>query len=133
MLEGLLEHERATGGSAAATAARRRGQEYLLERGLLRRVSTGELIDEWWLRLSFPPYWYDDVLRGLDHLRAAGAEPDARTAEAVAVVRAARRPDGRWLVQDHHPGRVLVDLEVAAGEPSRWNSLRALRVLEWAG
>ncbi len=133
VLEGLLEHERATGGTAAATAARRRGQEYLLERGLLRRVSTGALIDEGWLRFSFPPYWYYDVLRGLDHLRAAGAEPDPRTAEAVAVVRAARRPDGRWPVQDRHPGRVLVEVDGEPGEPSRWNTLRALRVLEWAG
>jgi hypothetical protein len=93
VLEGLLEHERATGGSQDSVAARQRGEEYLLERGLLRRKTTGELIDRSWLQFSFPTRWFYDVLRGLEYFRAVGAPPD--------------------------------------GRPSRWNTLRALRVLKW--
>ncbi|WP_448615818.1 hypothetical protein [Modestobacter sp. URMC 112] len=132
VLEGLLEHERAVGGAPEARAARLRGQEYLLERGLLRRASTGAVIDPSFALSSFPPRWYFDVLRGLDHLRDSGAEPDGRCAEAVGLLEQARGEDGRWPLQDTHPGRVHFPLEGADGEPSRWNTLRALRVLKWA-
>ncbi len=131
VLEGLLELERATGGSAAVREARLGGQEYLLERGLFRRRSTGEVVDPAYLDLAFPFYWHYDVLRALDHLRRAGTEPDPRVAEAVDVVRAKRQPDGRWLLDRIHPGRVHLDLEGPVGTPSRWNTLRALRVLAW--
>jgi hypothetical protein len=130
VLEGLAEHERATGPSAVS-AARHRGEEYLLERRLFRRASTGEVVDPAWLRSAFPPRWCYDVLRGLDHLRDAGVAPDERCAEAVHLVRQGRGEDGRWPVQARHPGRVHVELEGAVGEPSRWTTLRALRVLDW--
>ena len=129
VLEGLLEVERRSGGQT--TEARRRGEEYLLERRLLRRASTGELVDPDFSRAVFPPYWHYDVLRALDHLRAAGRTPDDRCHEAVAVVESAQTADGRWLLQHPHPGRVHLTMETA-GEPSRWNTLRALRVLAWA-
>jgi hypothetical protein len=132
VLEGLLEHERATGGSARVAEARRRGEEYLLERGLFRRLSTGEVVDPSWLRFSFPPRWHYDVLRGLEHFRAAGGEPDPRLADAIELVRAGRQPDGTWLLENTHPGAVHVELEDGEGHPSRWNTLRALRVLRWA-
>jgi hypothetical protein len=131
VLEGLLEHERAGGGSARAVAARRRGQEYLLDRRLFRRLSTGEVADPAWLRLSFPTWWHYDVLRALDYFRAAGDPPDRRLAEAISLLRSKQQPDGTWLLEDTHPGAVHFSMEDGDGHPSRWNTLRALRVLHW--
>jgi hypothetical protein len=131
VLDGLLEFERAAGQSAAVREARRSGEEYLLERGLFRRKSTGEVVDPGYLDFAFPYYWHYDVLRALDYFRNSGAEPDARMAAAVEVVQSKRQPDGRWLLDRVHPGRVHFDVEGEVGEPSRWNTLRALRVLDW--
>lgn len=131
VLEGLLEHERATGGTAASTSARRRGEEYLLRRRLFRRLGTGEVVEPDWLRFSFPTWWRYDVLRALDHFRAAGGGPDPRLGEAVDLVRSKRRPDGTWPLENTHRGAVHFDLEDGDGRPSRWNTLRALRVLDW--
>ncbi|HJU02452.1 MAG TPA: hypothetical protein VJ966_14760 [Actinomycetes bacterium] len=131
VLDGLAGFERATGGSAEVRAARRGGEEYLLERGLFRRRSTGEVVAPAYLEFAFPYYWHYDVLRALDYFRQSGAGPDPRMAEAVEVVRSRRQPDGRWLLDRVHPGRVHFDLEGGVGTPSRWNTLRALRVLDW--
>jgi hypothetical protein len=131
VLEGLLEHERAAGGSACALAARRRGEEYLLERGLFRRLSTGEVPDPAWLEFSFPSWWHYDVLRALDYFRAAGDPPDPRLAEAITVLRSKQQPDGTWLLENTHPGAMHFPMEDGDGRPSRWNTLRALRVLDW--
>ena len=131
VLDGLLGFERATGGSDAVRAARRGGEEYLLERRLFRRRTTGDVIDPGYLELSFPYYWHYDVLRALDYFRRSGAEPDPRMAEAVEVVRSKRQADGRWLLDRIHPGRVHFHLEADVGAPSRWNTLRARRVLDW--
>ncbi len=131
VLEGLLEYAR-TNDTPGLAAARQRGEEYLLERGLLRRKSTGELINPAWLQFSYPTRWYYDVLRGLDYFRAAGAAPDGRIAEALDVVRSKRQPDGTWLLENSHPGRIHFPLDEQDGRPSRWNTLRALRVLEWS-
>jgi hypothetical protein len=131
VLEGLLAHERATGGTAASLAARRHGEEYLLERALFRRRSTGEVVDPAWLQFSFPPRWHYDVLRALDYFRDAGDRPDRRIDEAVELVRTKRQPDGTWLLENTHPGAVHFALEDGDGTPSRWNTLRALRMLRW--
>ncbi len=141
VLEGLLEYARATGGSAEMAVALRRGQEYLLERRMLRRLSTGELIDPAFTQFSFPTGWHYDALRGLDHLRDAGVTPDARVAEAIDLVRSTRDANGRWPLEHPHESEMvnarLRDLEFGMdereGRPSRWNTLRALRVLRWAG
>ncbi len=130
VLEGLLEHERATGGTAESIEARRRGEHYLLERSLFRRRSTGEVPDEDWLRFSFPTRWHYDVLRGLEHFRRADLR-DPRLAEAIDLVRAERRPDGTWPLENTHPGAVQVRFEDGDGRPSRWNTLRASRILGW--
>jgi hypothetical protein len=131
VLDGLVEFERASGGSAAVSEARRNGEEYLLERALLRRKSTGEIVDTAFLEFAFPYYWHYDVLRALDYFRRAGTAPDPRMAEAIDLVRSKRQPDGRWLLDRIHPGRVHFDLEDGVGLPSRWNTLRGLRVLAW--
>jgi hypothetical protein len=131
VLEGLLEHERAIGGRAEVRAARGRGEAYMLERRLFRRKSTGEVIDSTWLQFSFPHWYFYDVLRGLDYLRDAGVEPDERMAEAIVVVERNRAPDGRWPLQDVHVGEAHFEMEGAEGTPSRWNTLRAMRVLDW--
>ena len=131
VLEGLLAHERATGGSAESIAARRRGEEYLLERKLFRRKSTGEVVNPAWLQFSFPTRWHYDVLRALDYFRAVGNAPDARMDEAIDVIRSRRQSDGTWLLENTHPGKVHFALEDGDGRPSRWNTLRALRVLSW--
>jgi hypothetical protein len=131
VLEGLLEYERATGGTPASMAARQRGEEYLLERGLLRRLTTGELIDPEWLQFSYPTRWFYDVLRGLDYFRAVGDSPDERIAEAIELLRTKQQPDGTWLLENSHSGRIHFAMEEGDGRPSRWNTLRALRVLKW--
>jgi len=132
VLEGLLEHERATGGAAEVKAARLRGQEYLLERRMFRRLSTGEIVKPEWTLFSFPTRWHYDVLRGLDYLRRAGVAPDERCAEAIDLVGKSRLKDGRWPLQNPHPGQVHFEMEEGAEKPSRWNTLRAMRVLDWA-
>lgn len=131
VLEGLLAFERATDGSAALVAARRRGEEYLLERNLMRRKSTGEIVTSAWQQFSFPVRWHYDVLRALDYFRAVGGVPDPRLAEAIELVRSKRQADGTWLLENTHPGAVHFELEDGDGRPSRWNTLRALRVLRW--
>jgi hypothetical protein len=131
VLDGLLEFERATGGSAEVREARRSGEEYLLERTLFRRKSTGEVVQAAYVEFAFPYYWHYDVLRVLDYFRRADAEPDPRMAEAVELVRSKQQPDGRWLLDEIHPGRVHFEIEGGVGTPSRWNTLRALRVLDW--
>jgi hypothetical protein len=103
----------------------------MLERRLFRRKSTGEVIDPSWLQFSFPTWWHYDVLRGLDHLREAGVEPDERLAEAIGVVEGNRTPDGRWPLQNVHEGEAYFEMDDGEGKPSRWNTLRALRVLDW--
>jgi hypothetical protein len=137
VLEALLEHERAAGETREVTEARLRGQEYLLERRLLRRRSTGELIERdrkggaAWTRFAFPTWWHYDVLRGLDYLRAADVTPDERVAEAVDLVAAKRDSDGRWLLAARYPGAMPVETGEGQGRPSRWITLRALRVIRW--
>jgi hypothetical protein len=140
VLEGLLEYEKASVTTdtkrAAVTDARVRAQEYLLQRRMFRRLSTSEVIKDRkgnhdWTRFAFPTTWHYDVLRGLDYLRAAGVEPDERIAEAISVVEKRRHPDGRWPLDDPHADPVDFDMEGGAGKPSRWNTLRALRVLDW--
>jgi hypothetical protein len=137
VLEALLEHERAVGASPEVTGARLRGQEYLLERRLFRRRSTGEVIerdrkgDAAWTRFAFPTWWHYDVLRGLEYLRRAGVVPDERVAEAIDLVASKRDGDGRWPLETRHPGEMPVETDEGEGRPSRWNTLRALRMLNW--
>jgi hypothetical protein len=133
VLEALLEYERARGAVVGVTEARARGQEYLMERRMFRSLSSGEVIDRNWTLFSFPTRWHYDVLRGLDYLRSADVEPDDRIAEAIELVEKNRGEEGRWPLQNAHPGEVHFDMEEGADKPSRWNTLRALRVLNWAG
>jgi hypothetical protein len=130
VLDGLLEYERA-GGTTPVADARRRAEEYLLARSLFRRASTGEVVDPDWLQFSFPAQWHYDVLRGLDYFRSLGGVPDPRLSEAVELVRSKQQPDGSWLLENTHPGLVHFEIEDGDGNPSRWNTLRALRVLRW--
>ena len=130
VLEGLLAHERAIGGSDRVAEARRRGETYMLERRLFRRKSTGDVIDPTWLKSSFPTWWHYDVLRGLDYLREAGVRGDDRVAEAIEIVQGYRDSDGRWPLQIVHEGELPFQME-EEGKPSRWNTLRAMRVLAW--
>jgi hypothetical protein len=139
VLEGLLEHERATGGSAEVTAALERGQEYVLDRRMLRRLSNGELIDPAFTLFSFPTGYHYDALRGLDHMRAADVMPDARMAEAIDLVRSKRDAEGRWSLENPHEIELVnarvrdleFDMDEREGRPSHWNTLRAMRVLDW--
>jgi hypothetical protein len=134
-LKGLLYHEAATGGSDALRAARHTGEEYLLERRLLRTRSTGELVGPWVTRFAYPFRWFYSALNAADHFRAAalhdGIAPDPRLAEAVDVVRTARQPDGTWVQERRHPGLVWFEVDVPAGEPSRWLTFYATRLLAW--
>jgi hypothetical protein len=132
VLEGLLEYERAKGPRPDVTSARIRAHEYLLERRLFRSLSTGQIIKPAWTEISFPTRWHYDILWGLDYLRRADVAPDERMAEAIDLVAKKRDENGRWPLENPHPGPVHFAMEDGAGEPSRWNTLRALRVLRWA-
>ena len=131
VLEGLLEYEKANGANAAVTSARARAHEYLLERRMFRRLSTGQVIDPSWTRFCFPTTWHYDVLRGLDYLRGADVERDARVAEAIELVLKRQHQNGRWPLHKPHADPIHLDMEGGQGKPSRWNTLRALRVLSW--
>ncbi len=131
VLEGLLEYERATGANPAVAAARRRGEEYLLERRLLRRQSDGELGQGRWLYLAFPNGWHYDVLRVLDYLRDAAVAPDERMSEAIGILESKRDAEGRWPLDHAHHDELPVDMGEREDEPSRWITLKALRVLRW--
>ncbi len=131
VLEGLLDYERAGGKSVAVTKARKRAETYLLERRMFRSLRTGEVIDERWLRFSFPTFWHYDVLRGLDYLRNAGIKPDSRVKDAIETVIARRHQNGRWPLKLLHHEQIPLEMETAVGSASRWNTLRALRVLRW--
>ncbi|HKQ18135.1 MAG TPA: hypothetical protein VJW75_00180 [Candidatus Eisenbacteria bacterium] len=137
VLEALLEHERAVEAGPEVTRARLRGQEYLLERRLFRRRSTGEAIGRdrkggaAWTSFAFPTWWHYDVLRGLEYLRSAGVVPDDRVAEAIDLVASKRDRDGLWPLEIRYPGEMPVEIDEGEGRPSRWNTLRALRVLNW--
>lgn len=133
VLEGLLAWERAGGADANVASARLRGEGYLLERGLFRRRSTGAVADPRFTMLSFPTWWYYDVLRALDYLRTAHERPDDRCGEALALVASKCDEAGRWPLENVHQGPTHVELDGPEGAPSRWNTLRALRVLRWAG
>ena len=135
VLEGLLEFERASAGSPAVKAARGRGEEYLLSRHLFKRLSTGKPIEHdrkggpVWTQFSYPAGWRYDILRALDYFRDAGVAPDPRMAEAIEIVTSKRDADGRWALGIIHPDEVVAEPGITEGSPSRWNTLRAMRVL----
>ena len=137
VLEALLEYELAGGTNDAVTEARLHGQEYLLERRLFHRLSTGEALERdregstIFTRFAFPTWWHYDVLRGLEYLRRAGVTPDERMDEAINLVESKRGGDGRWLLEVRYPGNMPVEIDEGEGQPSRWITLRALRVLDW--
>lgn len=132
-LKGLLWYEQFTGESTREI--RRSGEEYLLERDLFRRRTTGEPVAPWALRYAFPYRWFYSVLNAAEYFRAAsaldGTRPDDRMADAIDHIRAARRADGTWMQERRHPGRVWFEIDAPAGEPSKWLTLSALRVLRW--
>jgi hypothetical protein len=130
-LEGLRFYEMHRGHDARKVrAAQLRGREFLLAHRLFRSHRTGKIIKPEFLRFSFPPRWHYDVLRALDHFQTVNAPRDPRLTDAIDIVLRSRRADGRWPLQHVHHGRTFFELE-RVGEPSRWNTLRALRVLKW--
>lgn len=131
VLEGLLEYERKWGAATAVTDARLKAHEYLLERRMFRRRATGEIINRTWTRFTFPTMWHYDILRGLDYLRSAGVVPDERVAEAIGIVEARRHQNGRWPMNHLHADRLRFAFEPETGRASRWNTMRAMRVLKW--
>lgn len=127
-LDALLAY-RSAGGPVHVDAGMAAGREFFLDHRLYRSHRTGLVVDRGFTRFPFPPQWHFDVLRGLEHFRASGAERDHRLSDAIQVVRDARRPDGRWPLHRPHPGRYWFRLEEPG--PARWATLRALRVLDW--
>ncbi|CAN5389650.1 hypothetical protein BH09ACT7_BH09ACT7_34760 [soil metagenome] len=134
-LKGLLAFDAATGGTDATRAARRHGQEYLLQRNLFRRLSTGEAVAPWVAHFGYPFRWTYNVLNAADYFRQAAlldpGPPDPRMAEAIELIRAVRQPDGTWLQAGRNPGRVWFEIDVPPGEPSKWLTLVGTRVLAW--
>jgi hypothetical protein len=134
-IKGLLAFEEATGGTPATHEARERGEEYLLERNLFQRLTDGEVVGPWALQFSYPFQARYSILNAADYLRQAsshdGTRPDPRMAEAIERIRAARQPDGKWIQEGRKPGRVWFEVDVPAGEPSKWLTLIGTRVLNW--
>ncbi|MEU5261943.1 hypothetical protein [Amycolatopsis sp. NPDC021455] len=128
VLDALLEYQRG-GGMVPVADAMARGRAFFLAHHLYRSHRTGQVVDRAFERFPFPPQWHFDVLRGLEHFRAAAASRDARLADAVDVLRRARRADGTWPVHRGYPGRTWFRMEPPG--PGRWATLRALRVLRW--
>jgi hypothetical protein len=133
VLEGLLARDRAGAGSTDVGEARLRGEEYLLERSLFRSRSTGDVIDPRFTMFSYPTYWYYDVLRALDYFRSVGRAFDDRCAEAIDLMMGKRDAEGRWPLENVHQGPTHLRMEGSEGSPSRWNTLRSMRVMRWAG
>ena len=131
VLEGLLAHERAGRPSTTLTQARQRAENYLLDRHLFRSLRTGDVIDKRWLRFAYPTFWHYDILRALDYFHDAHPTPDPRIDEAIAIVRQRRHQNGCWPLNLLHPEHIPLQMETAVGSASRWNTLRALRVLRW--
>ena len=131
VIDALLRWERRTGGSAEVRRARRNGEEYLLRRNLFRSLRTGEVVNPEWALFSYPPRWHYDLLKATEYFARRGGTLIRGLAEAIERVRAKRRPDGRWLLENTHAGAVHFRFEGPDGTPSRWNTLRALRVLRW--
>ena len=134
-LKGLLAYDSATGGTDATRAARRSGEEYLLARGLFRRLSTGQPVAPGVTRFAYPFRWYCDVLNAAEYFRTAAllddTLPDPRMADAIEIIRAARQPDGTWLQGRREPGQVWFEVDVPEGKPSKWLTLYGTRVLDW--
>ncbi|WP_025157844.1 hypothetical protein [Leifsonia aquatica] len=129
-VEGLAAWNRTGRADPAVAEALATGEEYLLARGLHRRRSTGAVADPRMTMLSYPVHWYHDVLRGLEHFRRADRR-DPRLADAVELVRGTADDRGLWLLENHHEGPAWNDFGEGEGHPSRWVTLRALRVLRW--
>jgi hypothetical protein len=134
-LKGILYYEMSTGGTDALREARRRGEEYLLERRLLNSLTTGERIGDWAARFAYPFRWRYTALNAVDYFRAAAIHdrtaPDPRLADAIEVIRSARQSDGTWLQEHRHRGRVWFEVDVPPGEPSKWLTFFAARALQW--
>lgn len=133
-LKGLLYYETAIGDDTVCEV-RRTGEAYLLERRLMRRLSDGELVGPWVTGFAYPFRWFYSVLKAVDYFRDAALHenraPDPRLAESVEAIRRARRPDGTWLQERRHPGRVWFEVDVPSGEPSKWLTFYGTRVLAW--
>jgi len=115
---------------AAVASAQQRGREFLLMHRLFRSDRTGEIIKPSFVRFSFPARWHYDILRALDYFQAVNAPRDERVADAIDIVHKKQQPDGRWLLENCYRGKTYFELE-RVGAPSRWNTLRALRILKW--
>ncbi len=137
VLEALLEFEHAFGAQPDVMTARRRGEAYLLDRRMQRRLSTGELITNdrkraaCWQHFAFPTWWHYDVLRGLLYLRKADVAPDERVSDASELLLSRRHADGHWPLDVSYPGVLPVPLETRVGEPNRWITFRALLAMRW--
>ncbi len=134
-VKGLLAYDIATGGTDETHAARRAGEEYLLKRRLLYRLSTGEQVAPWVDHFAYPTRWHYSAINALEYFREAAVvddiRPDPRLADAVERVRAARQPDGTWLQDGRLPGDMWFEVDVPAGEPSKWLTLYGTRILSW--
>jgi hypothetical protein len=128
--EGIHEYER-NGYSyrlGELQSAADSSREFILMHQLYKSDHTGEIIHKDFLRLSFPGRWHYDILRALDYFQDAGVPWDERMRPACEVLLKKRRSDGRWPMQARYPGKLHFEME-RPGQPSRWNTLRALRVL----
>jgi hypothetical protein len=131
VLEGLRDYQRLReGDSRKLRAAQRRGGEFLLAHRLFRSHRSGQIINPIFLRLAFPPRWHYDILRALDYFQEIDSPADERLTDAIAVLKSKQLTDGRWKLEHSFRGHQFFELE-RVGSPSRWNTLRALRVLRW--
>ena len=109
-------------------ASEARALEFMLQHQMYRSDKTGEVVHHRFLELSFPSYWHYTVLRGLDYVRQTPFIADLRLTDPLSFLESRRKANGRWPVEKRIPGVTFFDME-KMGQDSRWNTLRALRVL----
>jgi hypothetical protein len=131
VLEGLWEYEKKYRQMLdEVEEVQEKARQFLLEHKLYKSHRTGEVVDKRMTRFSFPPRWYYDIMRVLDYFQSCDVDPDDRAKDAIKVLMKKQRKDGTWPLQDNHPGRTYFDME-QTGKPSRWNTMRALRIIDW--
>jgi len=130
VMEGIFEYHR-NGYSYRLDEllqAKEDSQEFILNHKFFRSDKTGKIINPNFLKLYYPGRWYYDILRALDFFQLTKAGYDSRMDEALEVLLSKRTKDGLWKLPSNHPGKTHFEME-KPGQPSRWNTLRALRVM----
>jgi len=132
VLEGILEF-RINGYKYRISELRKaefESKEFILRHKLYRSHRTGNIIKSDFLKFPYPPRWYYDIMKSMDYFQTSKSGYDERMQDAIDEIIKKRRKDNTWSLQASHPGKVHFEIE-KGGMPSRWNTLRAMRILKY--